>query len=185
MAGTGPAPSGWASPPCPPTPGRGRRPGELLVLSRVTITQLLHRYACPDLIAREGYWARPVKESLARPGARLSFCLCPGDLGSLDLRLFVNNQHAGRHLSGLPAPAAAGGCWAVLDVYGSTVGLASIREEAVPVQVTSGLRLAAGDLVTSQVLARGQEAVQAFLSAQRQGTLPLYTARLSVVGQQG
>ena len=94
------------------------------------------RYACPDLIAREGYWARPVKESLARPGARLSFCLCPGDLGSLDLRLFVNNQHAGRHLTGLPAPAAAGGCWAVLDVYGSTVGLASIREEAVPVQVS-------------------------------------------------
>ena len=73
----------------------------------------------------------------------------------------------------------------MLDVYGSTVGLASIREEAVPVQVTSGLRLAAGDLATSQVLARGQEAVQAFLSAQRQGTLPLYTARLSVVGQQG
>ena len=94
------------------------------------------RYACPDLIAREGYWARPVKESLARPGARLSFCLCPGDLGSLDLRLFVNNQHAGRHLTGLPALAAAGGCWAVLDVYGSTVGLASIREEAVPVQVS-------------------------------------------------
>ena len=39
--------------------------------------------------------------------------------------------------------------------------------------------------VAGQVLARGPEAVQAFLSAQRQGTLPLYTARLSVVGQQG
>ena len=111
---------------------------KLSVLSTVTITltAAAPRYACPDLIAREGYWARPVKESLARPGARLSFCLCPGDLGSLDLRLFVNNQHAGRHLTGLPAPAAAGGCWAVLDVYGSTVGLASIREEAVPVQVS-------------------------------------------------
>ena len=102
----------------------------------ITLTAAAPRYACPDLIAREGYWARPVKESLARPGARLSFCLCPGDLGSLDLRLFVNNQHAGRHLTGLPALAAAGGCWAVLDVYGSTVGLASIREEAVPVQVS-------------------------------------------------
>ena len=142
MAGTGPAPSGWASPPCPHTPGRGRRPGQIeyfqafSAINGYNNTAAAPRYACPDLIAREGYWARPVKESLARPGARLSFCLCPGDLGSLDLRLFVNNQHAGRHLTGLPAPAAAGGCWAVLDVYGSTVGLASIREEAVPVQVS-------------------------------------------------
>ena len=38
------------------------------------------RYACPDLIARDGYWARPVKENLAGHGVRISFCLCPGKM---------------------------------------------------------------------------------------------------------
>ena len=121
------------------------------------------RYACPDLIAREGYWARPVKESLATHGTRISFCVCPGG----EMRLFVNNHHVGRHLAGLPV-SEAGDMWALVDVYGSTVAVTSVREEAVPVQV----------------LARGQEAVRAFLAAQRQGTLPLYSARVTVVGQE-
>ena len=103
------------------------------------------RYACPDLIAREGYWARPVKESLATHGTRISFCVCPGG----EMRLFVNNHHVGRHLSQLPVHESM---WAVIDVYGNTVGVTSIREESVPVQI----------------LARGHEAVQAFLTAQSQ-----------------
>ena len=45
----------------------------------------------------------------------------------------------------------------------------SPREETVPVEV----------------LARGQEAVTAFLAAQSLGTLPIYTGRLCVLGQQG
>ena len=83
------------------------------------------------------------------------------------MRLFVNNHHVGRHLAGLPV-TQEGGMWALVDVYGSTVSVASVREETVPVQV----------------LARGQEAVQAFLAAQRQGTLPLYGGRVCVVGQE-
>ena len=83
------------------------------------------------------------------------------------MRLFVNNHHVGRHLAGIPV-SEAGDMWALVDVYGSTVAVTSVREEAVPVQV----------------LARGQEAVRAFLAAQRQGTLPLYSARVTVVGQE-
>ena len=45
----------------------------------------------------------------------------------------------------------------------------SLREETVPVQV----------------LARGQEAVTAFLAAQNLGTLPLYNGRVCVLGQEG
>ena len=81
------------------------------------------------------------------------------------MRLFVNNHHVGRHLSQLPVTEPL---WALVDVYGNTIGVQSVREETVPVQV----------------LARGHEAVQAFLAAQSQGTLPLYNGRLCVVGQE-
>jgi hypothetical protein len=30
----------------------------------------LPKYACPDLAAKDGYWARPVKEELAQDGTR-------------------------------------------------------------------------------------------------------------------
>ena len=56
-----------------------------------------------------------------------------------------------------------------MDIYGNTLAVTSVREEAVPVEV----------------LARGQEAVSAFLAAQNLGTLPLYTGRLCVLGHQG
>ena len=57
------------------------------------------------------------------------------------MRLFVNNHHVGRHLSNLPVTQPL---WAIIDVYGNTVGVQSVREETVPVQV----------------LARGHDAVQ-------------------------
>ena len=104
----------------------------------------------------------PDQENLAQHGSRLSFCLCPGG----DLRLFVNNHHVGRHLTGLPVHLPV---WALLDVYGNSLAVTSVREETVPVEV----------------LARGQQAVSAFLAAQNLGTLPLYTGRLCVLGQPG
>ena len=79
------------------------------------------RYACPDLIARDGYWARPVKESLAVHGARISFCLCPGG----DVRLFVNNHHIGRHLTNIPTSVPV---WALMDVYGNTTSITFVKE---------------------------------------------------------
>ena len=79
------------------------------------------RYACPDLIARDGYWARPVKESLAVHGARISFCLCPGG----DVRLFVNNHHIGRHLTNIPTDTPV---WALIDVYGNTTSVTFVKE---------------------------------------------------------
>jgi len=118
------------------------------------------RYACPDLIARDGYWARPVKESLAVHGARISFCLCPGG----DFRIFVNNHHIGRHLTNIPTNLPV---WALMDVYGNTTQVTFVKEESVPVEV----------------LARGRDAVDAFLAAQDLGTLPIYRGRVCVLGQ--
>ena len=117
------------------------------------------RYACPDLIAREGYWARPVRESVATHGSRLAFSLVPGG----QLRLFVNNHHVGRHLTGLPTDQPL---WGLVDVYGNTTSVTFVREESVPVEV----------------LSRGQHAVDAFLQAQESGTLPIYRGRLCVLG---
>ena len=78
------------------------------------------------------------------------------------MRLFVNNHHVGRHLSQLPVHESM---WAVIDVYGNTVGVTSIREESVPVQI----------------LARGHEAVQAFLTAQSQDGLSSSNALLLLI----
>ena len=117
------------------------------------------RYACPDLIAREGYWARPVRESVATHGSRLAFSLVPGG----QLRLFANNHHVGRHLTGLPTDQPL---WGLVDVYGNTTSVTFVREESVPVEV----------------LSRGQHAVDAFLAAQESGTLPIYRGRLCVLG---
>lgn len=60
------------------------------------------------------------------------------------MRLFVNNHHVGRHLSNLPVTQHM---WAIIDVYGNTIGVQSVREETVPVQV----------------LARGHDAIQAMI----------------------
>jgi hypothetical protein len=36
----------------------------------------LPKYACPDLAARDGFWARPVKEELAQDGTRYAGVSC-------------------------------------------------------------------------------------------------------------
>jgi hypothetical protein len=35
-----------------------------------TVASTMPKYACPDLITKEGFWARPVKEELAKNKSR-------------------------------------------------------------------------------------------------------------------
>ena len=36
----------------------------------VTLSSNLPKYACPDLVTKQGFWARPVKEELVKNKAR-------------------------------------------------------------------------------------------------------------------
>ncbi|XP_061412457.1 LOW QUALITY PROTEIN: E3 ubiquitin-protein ligase NEURL1B-like [Lethenteron reissneri] len=71
------------------------------------------RYACPDLAARPGYWAKALPESCAGRGSALEFW------AEADGRAFYRVD-AGEAVPFLRGVDAAGPLWALIDVYGVT-----------------------------------------------------------------
>lgn len=71
------------------------------------------RFAYPDLVNQEGYWIRVINENLTSQGCRLMVYF--DTLGHL--QLFINGQHKGALLSGLPVNQKL---WLMLDIYGNT-----------------------------------------------------------------
>lgn len=76
-------------------------------------SQDLPKYAVPELTKKDGYWVRPISESLAGDGAHLMFYLSPAG----HLQFFVNNEHKGALFAGLPTDKAL---WILFDLYGNT-----------------------------------------------------------------
>lgn len=123
----------------------------------------LPRYACPDLTSKPGYWARPLPENWATNGTRLTFYV--NSMGHF--QLFVNNEHKGALLSGLPVKEQL---WILLDLYGITVSVKFIATVgSTPVEV----------------LARGPEALKAYQQACTDGSISLYRTRLAFIGPPG
>lgn len=123
----------------------------------------LPRYACPDLTSKAGYWARPLPENWATNGTRLTFYV--NSMGHF--QLFVNNEHKGALLSGLPVKEQL---WILLDLYGITVSVKFIATVgSTPVEV----------------LARGPEALKAYQQACTDGSISLYRTRLAFIGPPG
>ena len=73
----------------------------------------LPKYAVPDLSKKDGYWVRPISEALAGDGAQLMFYVSPAG----HLQFFVNNEHKGALLAGLPTDKSL---WLLFDLYGNT-----------------------------------------------------------------
>ena len=75
----------------------------------------LPRYACPELTSTPGYWARALNEQYADSGNRITFYVNKEG----QMHYFVNNEHKGVLLSGLPV-AEAKTMWLLLDIFGNT-----------------------------------------------------------------
>ena len=73
----------------------------------------LPKYALPLLSKKEGYWIRPISENLVCDGVQLIFYISPAGY----LQFFVNNEHKGALLSGLPVEK---NLWILFDLYGNT-----------------------------------------------------------------
>ncbi|GFT80972.1 protein neuralized [Nephila pilipes] len=120
----------------------------------------LPRYVCPDLTSKPGFWARPLPEIWAKHGNRLTFYVnCKGQL-----HLFVNNDHKGAVLTGLPLKEQL---WILLDLYGISVSAKFVSNSG---------------SAPSEVIARGPEAVEAYQHALTHGSTPYYHTRLALVG---
>ncbi|XP_059151598.1 uncharacterized protein LOC131937903 isoform X2 [Physella acuta] len=121
----------------------------------------LPRFAYPDLTQTEGYWVRVINETLTSPGCRLMFYTNPQG----QLQLFVNGQHKGTLLAGLPVHQSL---WLLLDIYGNTTSARLVQPDDVP----------------HEIMARGVQAVQAYEHACAAGTQPVHRTRLMLVGQE-
>lgn len=80
----------------------------------------LPRYSLPHLAQKDGFWIRPISESLTADGHRLMLYL--GSDGNV--QLFVNNVHKGALLVGLPTGKPF---WLMLDIYGNTKGVKFVK----------------------------------------------------------
>uniref|UniRef100_T1IR33 non-specific serine/threonine protein kinase n=1 Tax=Strigamia maritima TaxID=126957 RepID=T1IR33_STRMM len=122
----------------------------------------LPRYACPDLVDTEGFWADAIPEKLVTNGTRITFYLTEDN----SLQLFINNEHRGAHLSDLPVHKSL---WLLLDIYGNTESVQFTSNDSLPVEI----------------VARGPQAMYAFRLAKNSGTLPVFRTRLVLLGQDG
>ncbi|XP_053395544.1 uncharacterized protein LOC123523775 [Mercenaria mercenaria] len=125
-------------------------------------TQELPKYAIPHLAKKEGYWVRPISENLTGEGYQLMFYISSDG----NVQFFVNNEHKGALLVGLPVDK---GFWVLFDIYGNTKGIKFVKPDDAPKEIT----------------ARGPEAIKAFESACISGMRPVYRTRLMLVGQDG
>ena len=80
----------------------------------------LPKYSLPHLAKRDGYWIRPVSESLTGDGYQLMF------YASADghVQFFVNNEHKGALIVGLPTDKPF---WVMFDIYGNTKGIRLLK----------------------------------------------------------
>ncbi|WAR23948.1 NEUR-like protein [Mya arenaria] len=122
----------------------------------------LPKYSVPHLAKRDYYWIRPISESLTGDGYHLMFYI--GMDGSV--QFFVNNEHKGVLLVGLPADRAF---WVMFDIYGNTKGIKLIKPDDTP----------------KEIMAQGPEAIKAYDTACTSGMRPVYSTRLMLVGQDG
>ena len=76
----------------------------------------------------------------------------------------INNQLVGNLFSDLPTDLPL---WMIIDVYGSTQSVQFVREDNIP----------------PEILARGPEAVEAYVRLRRQGSAPLFRGRVFLLGQ--
>ncbi|XP_076353076.1 uncharacterized protein LOC143248537 isoform X1 [Tachypleus tridentatus] len=123
-------------------------------------SSMLPRFACQEFFSKEGFWARPVPEEWAVEGNRLTFYI--NNQGYF--HLFVNNEHKGALLSGLPVKEQL---WPILDLYGTTVSIRFIATESNPPE---------------EVVARGPEALRAYERACSEGSVPLTQTRIFLIG---
>ncbi|KAL4235659.1 hypothetical protein ACF0H5_004054 [Mactra antiquata] len=123
--------------------------------------QEVPKYSVPILAKKDGYWIRPISESLASEGALLTFYV--NNDGTV--QLFVNNEHKGALFVGLPVDKAL---WVIFDIYGNTKGIKLVKPDDTPKEIT----------------ARGPDAIKAFETACSSGMRALYRTRLMIVGQE-
>ena len=76
----------------------------------------LPRYACPELTAKPGYWARALNEQYADNGNRITFYVNKDG----QMHYFVNNEHKGILLSDLPTDVPT---WLMFDIFGTTTAV--------------------------------------------------------------
>ncbi|KAL5016538.1 hypothetical protein ScPMuIL_006127 [Solemya velum] len=125
----------------------------------------LPKYVVPFLTCREGYWARPISENLVTSGSRLMLYIT--SLGQL--QLFIDDNHRGVYLGGLPVDKPL---WLLFDIYGNTKSVKFVK----PVDDVHKPK---------EIVARGTEAVRAYEEACKFGTRPVYHTRLMLIGQDG
>ncbi|XP_074643355.1 uncharacterized protein LOC141900379 [Tubulanus polymorphus] len=122
----------------------------------------LPRYAFPELTNKEGHWARALNECYADTGNRITIYLTNDG----QMQYFVNNEHKGVFLHGLPTDQ---NLWVLLDIYGNTKSVKLVPTDEAPVEI----------------VARGPSAMQAYHQACKSGTKPVFRTRLMLVGQDG
>lgn len=80
----------------------------------------LPKYALPYFSKKEGYWIRPLSETLTSDGYQLMFYVSADG----HMQFFVNNEHKGALLVGLPVDKAF---WVLFDIYGNTKGIKIVK----------------------------------------------------------
>ncbi|KAM9792170.1 E3 ubiquitin-protein ligase NEURL1 [Neosynchiropus ocellatus] len=85
----------------------------------------LPKYACPDLVAQSGFWAKALPEEFANEGSTISFWV--DKKGRVFYR--VNESSPMLFFSGV---RTADPLWALIDVYGLTRGVQLLDSELVP-----------------------------------------------------
>ncbi|XP_010868435.2 neuralized E3 ubiquitin protein ligase 1Ab isoform X2 [Esox lucius] len=85
----------------------------------------LPKYACPDLVSQNGFWAKALPEELSNEGNIISFWV--DKKGCVFYR--VNESRPLMFFSGVHVSEAL---WALIDVYGLTRGVQLLDSEMVP-----------------------------------------------------
>lgn len=129
--------------------------------SKLAINEL-PSYSVPYFSKKDGYWIRPISENMVVDRCQVMFYI------NIDghVPYFVNNEHKGTLLVGLPADKAF---WVLFDIYGNT----------------NGIKLVKSDIAPKEITARGPDAMKAFESACMSGVQPVHRTRLMLVGQDG
>ncbi|KAK8763823.1 hypothetical protein V5799_033566 [Amblyomma americanum] len=123
----------------------------------------LPRFSCPDLASKQGYWIRPLPERWIARCSKLTFYVNAQG----HFQLFVDNEYKGALFSGLPVKERL---WLIIDLYGISVSAKFVAPcSSTPVEV----------------VARGPDAVRAYKQACAEGSVPLYRARLYIIGCPG
>ena len=76
----------------------------------------LHKYACPDLTNKPGFWAKALSEKFADRDSVMYYYVTPsGDVVSA-----VNSGEKGVFFSGVESVDTRRQLWAIVDMYGNS-----------------------------------------------------------------